>query len=96
MIILKTRIPLFPARALILLLSVFASACVNSDSATQSSPMIGLKRVFETATLSQPLVLIELPLNTAEPAGNTNTATRTWYVLEQAGRVLRLEQVAEF
>ena len=92
MIILKTRIPLFPARALILLLSVFASVYVNADSATQNSSTIGLKRVFESATLSRPLALIELPMSTSEPAGNMNAETRIWYVLEQAGRVLRLEQ----
>ena len=93
MIIMKTRILRFTARALILLLCTFASAYVSADSTQQNKATIELKRVFETATLSRPLALIELPLNTSELEGDVNTAARTWYVLEQAGRVLRLEQV---
>lgn len=78
---------------LIFLLCVFGSAHVSADSTKRNGAKLALKRVFESANLSQPLALIELPVNTVKAAGAMSSAARTWYVLEQAGRVLRLEQV---
>ena len=88
----KMCIPRLLTFVLTFLLLAFVGISVSADSTNHNKTTIGLKRVFESATLSRPLALIELPLNTSEPADEMNANVRIWYVLEQAGRVLRLEQ----
>ncbi len=55
------------------------------------SPTIKLLPVIESVSLKRPLLLLEAPF--VPMASDSETAApRIWYVVEQAGRVLRLQQ----
>lgn len=76
------------------LFALFMGNAVGAGTIPGVAQSIELKRVFDTVALNKPLALLEAPFVTSPPATLRGTALpRVWYVVEQSGRVLRLQQL---
>lgn len=80
--------------------SLLFAVCLSSVNAVMAGPKwwgpqtVGLKRVFDTVRLKQPVALIEAPF--IVPAGSKFYGTalpRVWFIVEKDGRVLRVQQL---
>ncbi len=63
-------------------------ACLCSSGLLYAGPTLVLKPVFETIVMNKPLALLEAPRTFMADA-----TPRSWYLVEQAGRVLRIQQL---
>ena len=74
----------------LLLVGVLCSSGVVWADAP-ASLSLGLTRVFDSVPLNRPVLLVEAPI-LPERVNLATTASRIWYVVEQAGQVRRLQQ----
>jgi glucose/arabinose dehydrogenase len=75
----------------LLLSALCAFGMTFAASRVPESSAIQLTRVFASVSLQRPVLLLEAPPVSAE----SSPASRIWFVLEQTGRVLRLQQTGE-
>ncbi|MBL1276913.1 MAG: PQQ-dependent sugar dehydrogenase [Ectothiorhodospiraceae bacterium] len=70
-----------------------ANDSASNGASNNGFPEIALERVFATVSMRKPLALLEAPfVPVATEKFRGTTLPRIWYVVEQAGRVLRLQQ----
>lgn len=76
------------------LIFLCGSGVTWASSAAPGAQALGLTRVFESVSLDRPVLLLEAPAEAKQIHGVflATAQARTWYVVEQAGRVLRLQE----